>query len=62
MRTCEAIYGPEQAANIEHLIVMATGTQCPCRSGLRCPLLDEAGCNPLACVVPQRSAPSLERR
>ena len=63
MRTCEAIYGPEQASNIEQLIVLATGEpQCPCRTGRRCPLTDGDGCNPLANVVPQRTPPEFGRQ
>ena len=54
MRSCEAIYGPEQAEMIEELVVASTGQACPCRRGAPCPLLDGQGCNPLA----ERVAPS----
>lgn len=53
MRTCEAIYGAEQAEAIEDLVMLATGEDCPCRRGLPCPLTDEAGCNPLASLIPR---------
>ena len=53
MRTCEAIFGPEQADNIEQLVILSTGQSCPCRREMPCPLVDEDGCNPLAEVVQQ---------
>jgi hypothetical protein len=58
MRACEAIYGPEQADEIEGLVMAATDQpNCPCRRGKPCPLLDADGCNPLAEMIPkQRSA------
>ena len=58
MRTCEAIYGPEQAASIEELIVAATGQECPSSQGGRCPMEDRDGFNPLAVAVDRsRSVP-----
>lgn len=57
MRVCEAIFGPEQADNIEELIVTATGDCCPCRRDLPCPLTDDEGYNVLAVRIPKpRSA------
>lgn len=53
MRTCEAIYGQEQADNIEELIVAATGHACPCRRALPCPLADAEGCTPLVEFIPR---------
>ena len=53
MRVCEAIYGTEQARNIERLIVAATGLGCPCTRALPCPLADSEGRNPLAEVIPR---------
>jgi hypothetical protein len=54
MRTCEAIFGPEQARNIEDLVVSATGLSCPCMRHLPCPLADDLGRNPLAEVFPRQ--------
>lgn len=57
MRACEAIYGPTQADAIEELVTLATGwPQCPCREQKPCPLLDAAGYNPLAVMVPEQRA------
>lgn len=53
MRVCEAIYGPEQADNIEVLVVEATGCECPCRQGLTCPLSDGQGLSPLLAASPR---------
>lgn len=58
MRACEAIYGGQHADNIERLVSLATGSPCPCKQGLTCPLTDEEGFSPLALVVPkQRPTP-----
>lgn len=53
MRTCEAIYGRDQADNIEQLITEATGQPCPCTRDLPCALLDSEGRNPLAEIIPR---------
>lgn len=53
MRTCETIYGPDQADAIEALVVAATGRECPCRRDAACPLLDAHGRNPLAEIIPR---------
>lgn len=55
MRTCEAIYGPEQADNIEALVVLATGHGCPCRRAQPCPLVDNEGHSPLLEIIPAQS-------
>lgn len=60
MRTCEAIYGIEQAREIEGLVVAATRQGCPCTRSLPCPLADSEGRNPLAEIIPApgvRAAP-----
>lgn len=54
MRSCEAIFGPEQADNIEALVAAATGQPCPCRRSLPCPLTDSEGRSPLAEVIPRQ--------
>lgn len=51
MRTCEAIYGTEQARSIEELVTRATGDRCPCLRDMPCPLVDSEGRNPLAEVI-----------